>query len=139
MLLLRCGFKIDDSGKLKKICYFLLKLFSHIKSVRKWKICYEKNADKYNDVRTKYVVSLGGTYSYKKELKSRELVSSYTKQIFEGIEFSVPKAYDEFLRATYGNYMELPPENQRVGKHCITLMDIGDYEIRSLQENDIEV
>ena len=36
---------------------------------------------------------------------------------FENREFSAIKGYDEYLTLTYGNYMELPPRNQRVRKH----------------------
>lgn len=33
---------------------------------------------------------------------------------FEGYEFYAPKDYDEYLTRIYGNYMELPPENERI-------------------------
>lgn len=36
---------------------------------------------------------------------------------FGKYEFRVPKAYDEVLRQTYGDYMQLPPEKDRVGHH----------------------
>lgn len=36
---------------------------------------------------------------------------------FEGHSFIGPKHYDEILTATYGNYMELPPEDERKGHH----------------------
>lgn len=36
---------------------------------------------------------------------------------FEQYEFKVPAAYDEILRHAYGNYMELPPVNERIGHH----------------------
>ena len=36
---------------------------------------------------------------------------------FEGKEYPIPTGYDEILRNTYGNYMELPPIEQRVPKH----------------------
>lgn len=34
---------------------------------------------------------------------------------FEGIEFRVPKKYDEVLKMCYGDYMKLPPKEKRVG------------------------
>lgn len=36
-----------------------------------------------------------------------------TRMVFEGAEFAVPAQYDKILRRMYGNYMQLPPENQR--------------------------
>lgn len=37
---------------------------------------------------------------------------------FEGYKFCAPKRYDEFLKVRYGNYMSLPPENQRHPYHA---------------------
>ena len=36
---------------------------------------------------------------------------------FEGHMFMVPKEYDRILEKTYGDYMKLPPIEQRVGHH----------------------
>ncbi|MDE7309906.1 MAG: LicD family protein, partial [Lachnospiraceae bacterium] len=33
---------------------------------------------------------------------------------FEKSKFKVPKYYDEVLKKQYGNYMKLPPENERI-------------------------
>ena len=36
---------------------------------------------------------------------------------FEQKNYKVPSGYDEWLRALYGNYMELPPIEKRVSTH----------------------
>lgn len=36
---------------------------------------------------------------------------------FDKYEFRVPKCYDEVLRHEYGDYMQLPPEKDRIGHH----------------------
>lgn len=36
---------------------------------------------------------------------------------FEGIDVDIPAEYDKILTALFGDYMELPPENQRVMHH----------------------
>jgi len=36
---------------------------------------------------------------------------------FEHYEFRVPKCYDQVLRHEYGDYMQLPPEEDRIGHH----------------------
>lgn len=38
---------------------------------------------------------------------------------FEGYSFFVPKEYDSILRAIYGDYMKLPPENERIDRHLL--------------------
>lgn len=39
---------------------------------------------------------------------------------FEGRTFKTMKGYDEYLKATFGDYMKLPPESQRVSHHAFT-------------------
>lgn len=36
---------------------------------------------------------------------------------FEGHHFKAIKNYDDFMRGIYGDYMKLPPENQRIPRH----------------------
>lgn len=36
---------------------------------------------------------------------------------FEGIKFKAPRLYDMVLRQTYGDYMQLPPEKDRIAHH----------------------
>ena len=45
---------------------------------------------------------------------------------FEGELFKGPKNYDEMLTAIYGNYMQLPPEDQRENRHQIEIVDFGE-------------
>ena len=45
--------------------------------------------------------------------------------IFEGETFKGPKDYDKFLTALYGDYMQLPPEDQRENRHQIVEIDFG--------------
>ena len=41
-----------------------------------------------------------------------------TKELFfEGEPFKVPSNYEGYLRSTYGDFLQLPPENERVPKH----------------------
>ena len=46
---------------------------------------------------------------------------------FEGHKFCIPKGYDQFLTAFFGDYMTLPPEDKRV---------THDFDCYSLKEND---
>ena len=43
---------------------------------------------------------------------------------FEDKEFLIPKEYDEVLRVAYGDYMQLPPEEDRVPHHHLTELKI---------------
>lgn len=43
---------------------------------------------------------------------------------FEGRKFYVPQNYDSVLKTLYQNYMQLPPEENRVYTHGTKLIDI---------------
>ena len=47
-------------------------------------------------------------------------MNEYVNIEFEGHVFKSIKRYDEFLRGIYGDYMQLPPENERIPKHSYT-------------------
>ena len=48
----------------------------------------------------------------------KEQIENRIKWIFEDAEFYIPKDYDNVLRTTYGDYMQLPPRKaKRVHHH----------------------
>ena len=53
----------------------------------------------------------------KKEIFLRKWFDETVMVPFEKYQFRVPKDYDEVLRHTYGDYMQLPPEKDRIGHH----------------------
>lgn len=52
---------------------------------------------------------------YDKGYISKESVEHPELLSFEGIEVKAPGNVDKYLRELYGDYMKLPPENERVG------------------------
>lgn len=52
-----------------------------------------------------------------REILKREWLDEYEMAPFEQYEFRIPKMYDPVLKQTYGDYMKLPPEDERVGHH----------------------
>ena len=55
-----------------------------------------------------------------KELLPATIFESYTELPFEGFNAMVIEKYDEYLTASYGNYMQLPPKNKQVSHHRFT-------------------
>ena len=47
----------------------------------------------------------------------RKALDSYIDVVFEDGLFKALKGYDSFLRAHYGDYMQLPPEEKRISHH----------------------
>lgn len=52
-----------------------------------------------------------------KERSRTEIFESYIRVKFEDTELSVSEHYDEYLRDVFGDYMRLPPEEERAPKH----------------------
>lgn len=77
-----------------------------------------------NDKHTKYV-TVGSTavISYSRKLWYAEDFSSSILWDFEGFKFPVPVGYDRFLKIMYGDYMALPPVEERGLHHSGTLFD----------------
>ncbi len=56
-----------------------------------------------------------------KDIFKREWFDDLVLVPFEQYQFRVPKAYDAVLRHIYGDYMQLPPEKDRIGHHYYTV------------------
>lgn len=54
------------------------------------------------------------TYAPKGALFPKDLFDELVNHKFEGVDFLIPKKYDEMLTIMYGDYMKLPPEEKRV-------------------------
>lgn len=48
----------------------------------------------------------------------KEIFEHYTTATFENLQVRIIKDYDSFLKARYGDYMQLPPEEERVPGHA---------------------
>lgn len=111
-----------DKG-LKKIVKKAVNIFNGIfhsvnpvlkKALRERKILI----DKYNNEDTSHYADLSYMqYKSYDEFKTgfirKEILTDLKPVIFEGEEFLIPVNYDEILTTTYGDYMTLPPEEDR--------------------------
>ena len=61
-----------------------------------------------------------------REIFSSEVFRKSANCEFEGKEFPIPIGYDELLRTLYGDYMILPPEDQRHPGHDIEAYLVED-------------
>lgn len=50
-----------------------------------------------------------------REIQPKEIYEEYIELSFEGEKFKAPSQYDRVLKKQYGNYMELPPLEERKG------------------------
>lgn len=69
-----------------------------------------------NGEETAYYASFSVWY-WKQKAIAKDLFDEYIVVSFEGDNYSAIRGYDEYLYGLYGNYMELPPAQDRVPKH----------------------
>ncbi len=80
---------------------------------------FQKVQNKYKNIdfdKVAYAAAVGGAYR-EREIYRRELFTELTTLTFEGREFYAIAAYDEYLKAHYGDYMQLPPAEKQVTHH----------------------
>lgn len=65
----------------------------------------------------------------------KDILGEGVKLNFENLKVNAPEKYDEYLKCLYGDYMKLPPEDQRVNHHNFHIVDINK-SFREYQEKN---
>lgn len=87
-------------------------------------ICFTRwMKSKYKQIRrrsvdkcTKYI----STYFFNNDIFERHWVDQIQEVKFEDRRYSIPTGYDYMLKKRYGNYMQLPPKDERMTSHAIS-------------------
>ena len=90
------------------------RLIDPIKLIATMDTILKRNSEK----ESKRLINFMGEYKFK-EVVPHEFLGNEKYLEFEGTQMRVPENYDIYLKAIYGNYMELPPEEKRVCKHIL--------------------
>lgn len=67
---------------------------------------------------------LGGASAYGKNIYERRFFQERTELPFEGGTYPVPREFDELLTTLYGDYLQIPPPEQREIKQHAILVDL---------------
>lgn len=100
-------------GGAKRILNFLAKVLVNPNKVQT--NLYKQYTTKRQDTLILVDVSTFG----KQALIEAKNFDSIEMMPFEGIQMPMPRGYKEYLTDYYGDYLELPAENQRVARHNI--------------------
>ena len=95
----------------REICLCAGRLFSFRKS-KEWYDVVDR-VNQYHDENSRMVGIPSGRKHYFGEIYPREWVTEAVPMRFECTSFPVPKGYDTYLKKLYGDYMVIPPEEQR--------------------------
>ncbi|MBE6192961.1 MAG: LicD family protein [Rikenellaceae bacterium] len=106
----------------KKIMMFFACLLK-IKCLRSF---FKRQVEKYNDKQSEFRCFLYGRTKLKNSFTKISVYGKPLRVPFESLELPVPEKYDEYLTQMFGDYMKLPPVEQRQGLHCISV-DFGEY------------
>lgn len=77
----------------------------------------EKLATSYGGSSPKFMGEVAFPFDKEKEIMPIEFFEGVTELSFEGRNYMAPVNYDAYLRHIFGEYMQLPPEEDRVGHH----------------------
>ncbi len=102
---------------IRKIVKFPVFLIAKICGKNMFQNKLEKLARVKDYDKSKYVGCVVWLSGGMKDIFPRAWFDEYIMVEYEGYKFRAPKAYDKTLRHVYGDYMQLPPEKDRVGHH----------------------
>ncbi len=111
-----------------KLIYFATKLALGIFRSSKIRFALWKDAErriaKYNGKGTGLVASFGEGTSIMRMRFPQEWFEQPTYLDFEGHSMPVPADTDQYLKISFGDYMQLPPEEERVARHNAVFIDL---------------
>ncbi len=125
-LLMKCNYKpwlmLKGIRKLYVFVRYIPKIFFSFFVSRSYLIskCKEVMV-KFNNIKDEDAELFPGAGSsyYDRWHFPKKCFSEYIQLQFEDTTFSCPLGYDSYLRIGYGNYMQLPPVEQRENRHQI--------------------
>lgn len=106
----------------KKVAQVIRVLFKPI-SLEKFYKFNEKLIQKYNNKGFKRYCSFD-SFNVRHEVYPKKFLTELEYIDFEGYQFLISKHYDEMLRETYGDYMQLPPKEKQINKHEVTSLSL---------------
>lgn len=101
-------------GKKRNLVFGILRIITMPFSHNFFALKMVENSQKYAAVD---LDKIGDFTSYSRAVCEKAAFDSFLEMEFEHKNYKVPSGYDEWLRALYGNYMELPPIEKRVSTH----------------------
>ena len=114
-----------------KICIGALLSFLPL---TKWAMLTQRCYSLCRNDRSKYVSVPGGRNHYFGEMYERSSFTESVKMEFEGHLWNIPREYDAYLSHMYGDYMRLPPVQDREKHVLFELKFPGEYRSDSIQK-----
>ncbi len=120
MIWIKCGYGTEKHKK--RFQYKFLKFWGKFFSIKKLKKMRYKWITQYNSKNTAKCFIC----DYPKQQLLNSWLGDFAEYPFEGINLQSIKEYDSYLRMAYGDYMQLPPEEDR-HVHSHYKINFGKY------------
>ncbi len=88
-----------------------------------WKFA-ERQMTRYHFDESENVAEFCAGFYFMKKVYPRSIYDGKVELEFEGEKFFAMKGYDEYLHIPFGDYMELPPEEERLPHHDIVKLEL---------------
>lgn len=93
--------------------------------IKKWS---DRKVKRYQNTREAFqLISLSAAENLRRYFPG-DMLAEVEDILFDGRSFAVSAQRDAMLRACYGNYMELPPEAERICKHTPEILVFDDRQ-----------
>lgn len=116
----------------KMVGYIPFKLFADMHDRKELIRRYEKCCRAFNKKDTEFLYEQTGGVGYGKWIVPRKCFATFIEMPFEDDTFTVPEKYDLYLKSIYGDYMKLPPEDQRENRHHILKVQFPGEELQEM-------
>lgn len=121
----KMGSNMKHGSFIQRIKYYSFRIVAAVLPYDAIKTYFQRTQTAFNHLETENVVT-DGSYRYEKESIMREWVTNLEQIKFEQESFLSFGEKEAYLTYFYGDYMKLPPENQR-NRHETKSVDFGKY------------
>ncbi|MDE6706786.1 MAG: LicD family protein [Oscillospiraceae bacterium] len=118
-----------DFGQIgiKKALYSCRRAIYQFRNKQALVTAFEENAKQYKTNSGNYLLSLCGNAGVTKNTYDRVWFQEYINMDFEGNKLMCIAGYDGLLWTTYGDYMKLPPPEERIAHHFVERLDFSAW------------
>lgn len=124
----KSGYTIRKLPMAARVVDFPVRAFTPLISLHAAKRRMHRLMTRYSGRSAQRVLAVGGAYDFHKDMLARRWLTDRKRLPFENCLLYCPEDIDAYLAHMYGDFMKLPPEQERRNKHHILELNFGSNE-----------